>query len=191
MATKKDIPELELENFKILFTPEDIQRRVRDLGEKITEDYSGSRKRKLITLGILNGAFIFHSDLIRNIHLDPRRVYADFMRISSYKKGEISSGEPQILSDTKNSIRGADVIIVEDIVDTGYSLEALMKILEARGANSIEICAFLSKKERRIVESIDIKYVGFEIPDKYVVGYGMDNGKEEYRSFDFIGYLED
>jgi hypoxanthine phosphoribosyltransferase len=165
---------IEQEKFEILFTEQEILERVNELGEQISKDYNNS-KNDLVLVGILNGAFMFTSDLAKTIKHSS--IYIDFMQVSSYNEGTESNREPKILSDTKRPIQGTDVIIVEDIVDTGYSIATLLKILEARGPNSIMVCSLLSKPSRREIE-VPINYLGFEIPDLWVLGYGLDeNGR--------------
>jgi hypoxanthine phosphoribosyltransferase len=165
---------VEQERFEILFTEKEILEKVDELGKQISQDYNNNKK-DLVLIGILNGAFMFTSDLAKAIeHPD---VYVDFMQVSSYSEGDQSTREPKILSDTKRAIKETDVIIVEDIVDTGYSIDTLLKILDARGPNSITVCSLLSKPSRREIE-VPINYLGFEIGDLWVLGYGLDeNGK--------------
>lgn len=154
--------------FKLLFSKEKINRRVVELGKEIAADYEGE---ELIVVGILKGAFMFMADLIREIESAILKV--DFMRVSSYGSGQESSRQPKIVQDLSMDISGKHVLIVEDIVDTGYSMKTLLKILEARGPASLKTCAFLSKPDRREVE-VSIDYLGFEIPDVWVEGYGLD-----------------
>lgn len=167
---------------EVLFTEEEIQNKVRELGEKITEDY---RDKDLFLLGILKGAVPFMADIMRRIDLD---LEYDFMDVSSYQ-GTRSMGEVRILKDISTSIVGKDILIVEDIIDTGVTLSYLTKVLKSRGANSIEIVTMLSKPSRRQIE-LPIKYNGYEIEDNFVIGYGMDYD-EKYRALPFIGILDE
>lgn len=152
---------------EILFSKEMISRRVGELAGQISRDYDG---RELLVVGILKGAFIFMADLIRGISV-PCRV--DFVRLASYGSSSKSSGEVRITKDLETPIAGRDVLIVEDIVDTGLTLSCLVKVLREREPASLRVCAFLDKKERRQVP-FEADYVGFAIPDRFVVGYGLD-----------------
>ena len=167
---------------EVLYSEEEIQNKVKELGEKITEDYKG---KNLFLLGILKGAVPFMADIMRRIDLD---LEYDFMDVSSYK-GTRSLGEVRILKDISTSIVGKDILIVEDINDTGITLSYLTKVLKSRGANSIEIVTMLSKPSRRKVE-LPVKYNGYEIEDNFVIGYGMDYD-EKYRALPFIGILDE
>ncbi len=167
---------------KILISEEEIQRRVQELGEKITKDYQG---REIRVVGVLRGAFIFMADLVRNIHLP---LSVDFMSISSYGDECETSGIVRILKDLDKPITGRHVLIVEDIVDTGLTLRHLREVLLTREPASLRICALLSKPERRIVKDLKIDYLGFEIPNFFVVGYGLDYA-ERYRNYPFIFVL--
>src|SRR5919112_3976757 len=151
----------------VLVASEDIQAKVRELGERITQDY---REDKLLLVGILRGAVVFLSDLMRHLEL-PCEI--DFMDISSYGTGTQTSGVVRILKDLEEDITDRHILIVEDIIDTGLTLSYLRRSLLARGPGSLEICALLSKPTRRRVE-LDVKYLGFEVPDEFVVGYGLD-----------------
>ena len=152
---------------EILFPKEMISKRVGELAGQISRDYHG---RELLLVGVLKGAFIFMADLIRGISI-PCRV--DFVRLASYGDGSRSSGEVRITKDLETQIEGCDVLIVEDIIDTGLTLSYLVKVLREREPASLRVCAFLDKKERRQV-SFEADYVGFTIPDGFVVGYGLD-----------------
>lgn len=167
---------------EVLFTEEQLKQKVRELGAQITADYQG--KYPLI-VSVLKGSYVFMADLTRCIDV-PCQV--DFMVVSSYGAGTKTSGEVQIIKDLENSIDGRDLIIVEDILDSGVTLSYLMKVLNARGANSIRLCTLLSKPDRRKVE-VPIDYLGFEIPDEFVVGYGLDFA-EKYRNLPYIGILK-
>src|SRR6266705_2196451 len=153
----------------------DIHKRIQELGAQIDADYSGSGPIYLIT--ILKGAFMFLADLSRSIK-SPTRI--EFMGISSYGKGKTSSGQVKVTKDLDHSVEGADVLIVEDIVDSGVTLSYLMQVLRQRHPRSVRIAALLDKPERRL-RPVEVTYVGFKIPDEFVVGYGLDYG-EKYRN---------
>jgi hypoxanthine phosphoribosyltransferase len=165
----------------ILYTAGDIRQRVRDLGAAISGDYQG---REPILISILKGGAMFHADLLRAIGVKAR---VDFMSISSYGAG--ASGVVRILKDLDEDIGGEDVIVVEDIVDTGLTLTYLMSTLQARDPASVEVCALLDKSARRITP-LDIRYRGFDCPDRFVVGYGLDYA-ERYRNLPFIMAVDD
>jgi hypoxanthine phosphoribosyltransferase len=152
---------------EVLISSEEIQEKVRELGERITQDYAGER---ILLVGVLRGAVVVMGDLMRCIDL-PCEI--DFMDISSYGSGSSSSGVVRILKDLDEDITDRHVLIVEDIVDTGLTLSYLKRSLLARKPASLEICALLTKPARRRVQ-FDIKYLGFEVPDEFVVGYGLD-----------------
>lgn len=173
---KKDIKE-------ILLTEEQISEKVKELGDKISKDY---KNKNLLVVGILKGSVLFVADLIRNITI-PCEI--DFMAVSSYGNSTESSGVVRILKDLDHSIEGKDIIIVEDIIDSGVTLDYLLKYLKARKANSIEIITLLTKPSRRKVD-IEVKYCGFEIPDEFLVGYGLDYS-EKYRNVPYIGVLKE
>lgn len=166
---------------EVLISPEELDRRVSELGAEITRDYAG---KDLVMVGVLRGAVIFIADLLRNLEV-PCEI--DFMAVSSYGSSRDSSGVVRILKDLDDSITGRDVLIVEDIVDSGLTLNYLMRNLQARDPASIEVCSLLTKPERRRVD-IPIKYVGFEIPNTFVVGYGLDYG-QRYRNLDYVATL--
>ena len=167
---------------RILVTKEEIAQKVRELGAKITRDYSG---KEPVLVCILKGAAIFFSDLIREIDLP---LTTDFMAISSYGNATKTSGVVRVLKDLDNDILGKDVIIVEDIVDTGVTLNYLRSMLLHRGASSIKIAALLDKTARRKVKDLVVDYVCFDIPDAFVVGYGLDYA-QVYRNLPDIGVL--
>ncbi len=152
---------------EVLISSEEIREKVRELGARITEDYAGER---LLLVGVLRGAVVVMGDLMRCIDL-PCEI--DFMDISSYGSGTSSSGVVRILKDLEEDITGRHVLIVEDIIDTGLTLSYLRRSLLARTPASLEVCAFLAKPSRRRVE-LEVKYLGFEVPDEFVVGYGLD-----------------
>ena len=152
---------------EVLVSSEELQKKVRDLGERITRDYDGE---DLLLVGILRGAVVFLSDLMRHLELS---CEIDFMDVSSYGTGTSSSGVVRILKDLEEDITERHVLIVEDIIDTGLTLSYLRRTLLARGPASLEICALLSKPSRRQVD-LEVRYLGFEVPDEFVVGYGID-----------------
>ena len=167
---------------KILVTKEEIDRKVKELGKKISEDYAG---KEPVMVCILKGAAIFFSDLIREIDLP---LTTDFMAISSYGSATKTSGVVRVLKDLDKDIVGKDVIIVEDIVDTGVTLNYLKSMLAHRGAASIRIASLLDKTARRTVKDLKVDYVCFDIPDAFVVGYGLDYD-QKYRNLPDIGVL--
>ena len=161
---------------------EELRRRVAELGEQISRDYAG---RPLLLVGVLKGAVFFLSDLMRYIDIP---VEVDFMAVASYGSATDSSGVVRILKDLDAAIEGRDVLIVEDIVDSGLTLQYLLRNLGSRNPRSLEVCALLTKPTRRKVE-LPSRYVGFEIPDRFVVGYGLDYA-EQYRNLPFVAVLE-
>lgn len=169
-------------NLEILYSAEQIRERVAQLGAQITSEYEG---KDLVLIGVLKGSVVFLADLMRTINL---QLSIDFMAVSSYKDATVSSGDVEILKDLTNSIRGKDVIVCEDIIDTGLTLFRLMEILGSRGANSLRIASLLDKPEPRIKKELKIDYCGFRIPNKFVVGYGLD-AAGRYRNLPFIGVV--
>jgi hypoxanthine phosphoribosyltransferase len=167
---------------EILVQRDELAHRVRELGEEITRDYDG---RRLLLVGVLKGAVFFLSDLMRHIGV-PCEV--DFMAVASYGSSTDSSGIVRILKDLDAPIEGRDVLIVEDIVDSGLTLSYLLRTLEARNPGSLEVCALLTKPERRKVE-LPIRYVGFEIPNRFAIGYGLDHA-ERYRNLPYVAVLD-
>jgi hypoxanthine phosphoribosyltransferase len=170
-------------NLEPLFSAEQIQMRIGELGAEIARDYAG---RNPLLIGVLKGAVIFVSDLLRAIDL---RLGVEFMAISSYGALLRTSGEVRIVKDLDVPIEGRDILVVEDIVDTGLTLSYLMANLRARGARSVKLVALLDKHERRQRE-VEIDYLGFRIPDAFVVGYGLDFA-ERYRNLPYIAILKD
>lgn len=168
---------------EVLVSEEDIQRRVKELGEEITQDY---KDKDLVVIGILKGAVIFMSELVQHIKLP---IVLDFMAVSSYGKSSISTGEVRIVKDLDYSVENKDILIVEDIIDTGYTLNYLTDNLRKRGASSVKICTLLDKPERRKVD-VPVHYLGFAIPDEFVVGYGLDFA-EQYRNLPYVGALKE
>ncbi len=175
--------ELEQAVSQILIDEEALQARIAELGQEISADYAG---RDVLLIGVLKGAVFFLSDLMRAIDV-PCEV--DFMAVASYGSATDSSGVVRILKDLDASIEGREVLIVEDIVDSGLTLSYLLRALEARRPASLEVCALLTKPERRKVE-LPIRYVGFEIPNRFAVGYGLDHG-ERYRNLPYVAVLSD
>ena len=161
----------------------EIQAKITELAAMIDADYAG---RELLLVGVLKGACMVMADLARAITLP---VQLDFMAVSSYGSGTRSSGVVRILKDLDRDITGAHVLIVEDIIDSGLTLSYLMRNLEAREPASLEICALLTKPERRETD-VPVRYVGFEIPNRFVIGYGLDYG-ERYRSLPFVAVLDE
>lgn len=164
---------------EVLFTEDQIRDRVAALARQISEDY---KDRRLVFVSILRGSVFFATDLARQIDLP---LSLDFLSISSY--GEDSEGVVRITKDLEENIAGKDVLVIEDIIDTGFTLKYLLRTLGGRNPKSIEVCALLDRRARRIID-IDLKYVGFEIPDKFVVGYGLDY-RQRYRNLPYIGVL--
>ena len=168
---------------KILVQSDELAHRVRELGERVSADYRG---RDLFLVGVLKGAVFFLSDLMRHLSV-PCEV--DFMAVASYGSSTDSSGVVRILKDLDAPIEGREVLIVEDIVDSGLTLSYLLRTLRAREPASLEVCALLTKPERRKVD-LPIKYVGFEIPNRFAIGYGLDHG-ERFRNLPYVAVLEE
>ena len=166
---------------EVLVSSEDLQRRVTELGAEISSDYEG---RDLVMIGVLKGAVLFIADLMRHLTV-PCEV--DFMAVSSYGSATDSSGVVRILKDLEAPIEGRDVLIVEDIIDSGLTLQYLVRNLGARSPGSLEVCALLTKPARRRVE-LPIRYVGFEIPNRFVIGYGLDHG-QRFRQLPYVAVL--
>jgi hypoxanthine phosphoribosyltransferase len=168
---------------KILVQQDELSHRVRELGEQISRDYTG---RDLLLVGVLKGAIFFLSDLMRHIELD---CEVDFMAVASYGSSTDSSGVVRILKDLDASIEGREVLIVEDIVDSGLTLQYLLRTLKARDPASLEVCALLTKPARRKAD-VEIRYQGFEIPNEFVIGYGLDHA-ERYRNLPYVAVLSE
>jgi hypoxanthine phosphoribosyltransferase len=183
-SPKTDSTEFTNSNLEVLYSGESIQARIAELGAEITRDYAGT---DLVLVGVLKGSCVFMADLMRAIDLP---LTIDFMSVSSYKDGTTSTGDVEILKDLSNPIREKDVIVVEDIVDTGLTLSRLMDILDSRGAASIRLASFLDKPEPRIKKELKIDYTGFVVPNKFVVGYGLD-AAGRYRNLPFIAVVKD
>ena len=167
---------------EILISEEAIQQRVAELGKRITLDFAGS---EVLMIAVLKGALLFLADLVRHVDLP---VAMDFLAVSSYGAGTTSSGVVRILKDLDEPIEGRNVVIVEDIVDSGRTLDYLLRMLRQRHPATLHVCTLLDKRERREI-NVPIDYVGFEVPDEFVVGYGLDFA-EYYRQLPFIGVLK-
>lgn len=170
------------EQIKILFSEEELKNKIENLGKKITKDYKGE---ELVVVGILKGAFMFMSDLVKKIDLP---ITIDFISVSSYGNSTESSGVVRILKDLDHSIEGKNVLLIEDIVDTGLTLNYLLESLNNKGAKSVKVCTLLDKPDRRKV-NVNIDYLGFEVDDVFIVGYGIDYA-QKYRNLPYIGYIK-
>lgn len=168
---------------EVLVSTEDLERRVTELGAEISRDYAG---KDLVMIGVLKGAVLFLADLMRELEV-PCEI--DFMAVSSYGSSTDSSGVVRILKDLDGAIEGRDVLLVEDIVDSGLTLHYLLKNLGARNPRTLEVCALLTKPERRRVD-LPIRYVGFEIPNRFAIGYGLDHG-QRYRNLSYVAALQE
>jgi hypoxanthine phosphoribosyltransferase len=175
--------ELESAVGEVLIDTEALSARVAELGAEVSADYQG---RDLLLIGVLKGAVFFMADLMRKLTI-PCEV--DFMAISSYGASTDSSGVVRILKDLDINIEGRHVLVVEDIIDSGLTLSYLMRNLESREPATLEVCALLTKPERREIE-VPVRYVGFEIPNRFVIGYGLDFG-ERYRNLPYVAVLSD
>ncbi len=169
------MPVADREQLKVLIRNAAIQKRVREVAKQITRDFRGQRVH---LIGVLKGACIFLSDLVRQINLE---VSLDFMSVASYGKGQRSSGEVRLIKDLDTTIEGLNVILVEDILDTGLTLSYLRRVLMQRKPKVLKIAALLDKPSRRIIKEVKADYLGFEIPNEFVVGYGLDYA-ERYRN---------
>jgi hypoxanthine phosphoribosyltransferase len=167
---------------EILVPADDLQRRVGELAVEISRDYGG---RDLVLVGVLKGAVFFVADLMRSLEVP---CELDFMAVTSYGSATDSSGVVRILKDLDSSIEGRDVLIVEDIIDSGLTLHYLIRNLRARNPRTLEVCALLTKPERRRVD-LPIRYVGFEIPNRFAIGYGLDYD-QRYRNLEYVAALE-
>ncbi len=167
---------------KILISALELQRRVSELGAQVTADYQG---KALVLVGILRGSVMFAADLLRRIDLP---VTLDFLAISSYV-GRDASGVVRLIKDLDHSITGKHVLLVEDIIDTGLTLTSVLRVLATRGPESLTVCTLLDKPARRLIEQPLVKYVGFHIPDVFVVGYGLDYN-QRFRNLPYIGVLQ-
>jgi hypoxanthine phosphoribosyltransferase len=168
---------------EVLVSQESLEARVAELGVELSRDYAGT---DLLLIGVLKGAVFFMADLIRKLTI-PCEI--DFMAVSSYGNSTDSSGVVRILKDLDASIEGRNVVVIEDIVDSGLTLSYLLRNLEARHPASVEVCALLTKPDRRVAD-IDCRYVGFEIPNRFAIGYGLDYG-ERYRNLPYVAALDE
>jgi hypoxanthine phosphoribosyltransferase len=168
---------------EVLVRSEDLQRRVAELAAEISRDYEG---RELVLIGVLKGAVFFLADLMRRLTVP---CELDFMAVASYGSATDSSGVVRILKDLDGSIEDRDALIVEDIIDSGLTLHYLVRNLRARGPRSLEVCALLTKPERRRVD-LPIRYVGFEIPNRFAIGYGLDF-EQRFRNLDYVAALDE
>ena len=171
------------ENVRVLFTADQIQTRLRELGAQITRDYAGHPP---VLLCILKGSYVFTADLARAIDLE---VHIEFLGLQSYGDDTRSSGVVQITQDLTRPIADQDVLVVEDIVDTGLTLSYLLDLMKTRGPRSVKVCALLHKPTRKKIE-VPIDYLGFTIDDQFVIGYGLDWG-QKYRNLPYIGVIEE
>lgn len=167
---------------EVLISEENVRTRIHELGKQITEFYKQNQMDKLIVVGLLRGSFMFMADLVRELKLP---VEIEFMTTSSYGSGMTTNHDVKISQDLSGDIKGEHVLIVEDIIDTGYTLEKVRAILNLREPKSLAICTLLDKPSRREVQ-VPVEWVGFEIPDEFVVGYGIDYA-QKYRNLGFIG----
>ena len=169
---------------KVVYSEETLQAKIAELGRQITEDYKDV-KEEIFCVGILKGAVMFYTDLVRQIDLP---VHFDFMIASSYGNGTSTSGTVKILKDLDYDVEGKHLIIIEDIIDSGTTMNYLMKYFKERKPKSVKLCSLLSKPSRRVVD-VNIDYCGFEVPDEFLVGYGLDYA-EVYRNLPYIGGLK-
>jgi len=167
--------------YRILIKEDKIRQKIRELGKKISRDYKG---KKLVLIGILKGAFVFMADLLREITIP---VEIDFIQVSSYGASKKSSGVIKIKKDIDLPIVGKHVLLVEDIIDFGYTLDYLLRFLKNKKARSVKVCVLLDKPARRQVE-VPLAYRGFEVPDRFIVGYGLDYS-EKFRNFSQVGWV--
>ncbi len=171
-----------MEKISVMISEEDVDKRIREIGEEITKKYQG---KEVLLICVLRGGSFFMCELAKRINLD---VKIDFMSVSSYGGGTESSGHIKIIKDLEESVEGRNVIVVEDIIDSGRTLSHLMNLLKTRQPASLALCALLDKPDRRVVR-VDVDYTGFKIPDYFVVGYGLDYD-QKYRNLPFIGKVE-
>ena len=174
--------ELERDILKVLFSEEEIRRRVSEMGEALYECFQGKRP---LFLGVLKGSFIFHADLVRACQLD---CDVDFMAVGSYGGGTVSSGRVKIIHDIQQDVSGRDIIIVEDILDSGNTLAFLKEYLKAKGAASVTVVTLIDKPARR-KKAVEADFAGFVAPDEFVVGYGLDYD-QKYRNLPYVGVLK-
>ena len=168
---------------KTLIDEEKLHARIKEISKQIEKEYKG---KEITLICILKGSVFFTVELAKNIEGD---VKLEFIRVSSYGEGTESTGEIKMKLDLKDSIKGKDVIVIEDIIDTGRTLSYLIEYLKMKKPNSVKLCALLDKPDRRVKKEVKVDYIGFQIPDKFVVGYGLD-WDEKYRNLPYIGYIE-
>lgn len=174
---------LEKDIERVLVKHDELQEKIKELGAQITKDYEG---KELLVIGILRGSVLFMTDLIKSIDL---YLEIDFMDVSSYGEATTSSGEVKILKDLESPVEGKHLLIVEDIIDTGRTLRYLMDLLKYRNAASVKVITLLDKPSRRVIKNVEPDYTGFEVPNEFVVGYGLDF-KQHYRNLPYIGVLK-
>ena len=172
-----------MENIRVMISEEDVNKRIAEMGAQISEDYAG---KEIHLIAILKGSVFFACELAKRITVP---VTMDFMSVSSYGAGTKSSGIVKIVKDLDQSIEGRDVLVVEDIIDSGRTLSHLMKILNERKPSSICLCTLLDKPDRREVDDVNVDYTGFQVPDEFVVGYGLDYD-QLYRNLPYVGVVE-
>ena len=172
------------DNIKVYLTEEQISKRVAEIGAEITKKFQGE---SVFLVCILKGSVFFTTELAKNIDLP---MTNDFMTVSSYGAATASSGVVNVKQDLSQSIEGENVIIVEDIIDSGHTLSRLMQLLLSRNPKSLTLCTLLDKPERRVVKDVTVDYTGFVVPDKFIVGYGLD-WDQKYRNLPYIGYVEE
>jgi hypoxanthine phosphoribosyltransferase len=165
-----------------IVTQEQMRTRIRELGRQISADYAG---KEVVLVGVLKGAYAFYADLARAIRI-PVRV--DFIVVASYGSAAKTSGKVKLMTELTEDIKGKDVLLVEDIVDSGLTVQHLLKSMAKKKPRSVKVCTLLSKPERRVVD-VQVDYVGFKIPDKYVVGYGLDY-QQKYRNLPYLAVLD-
>ncbi|MBR6014025.1 MAG: hypoxanthine phosphoribosyltransferase [Selenomonadaceae bacterium] len=178
MKTKEDFIE------RVLYTEEEIDKRVKELSKQISEDYKDIKK-PLLTVGILNGAVMFYTDVVRRLTIP---VHFDFLIASSYDASAQTSGKVNILKNIDNDPKGRDILLIEDIIDSGTTMDYLVTYFKSRGAASVKLCTLLNKPSRRKID-VEIDYCGFEVPDEFVVGYGLDFA-QHYRNLPYLGILK-
>lgn len=171
------------EKINVLISEEEVNKKIQSLGEQISKDYEG---KELHLICVLKGGVFATCELAKHISVP---LSIDFMSVSSYGDGFVSSGRVKIIKDLDDSIEGKDVLIVEDIIDSGNTLKYLVDLLNTRKPNSVKICTLLDKPDRRTTD-VEVDYVGFQIPDKFVVGYGLDY-MQKYRNLPYIGVIEE
>jgi len=170
------------DKISVMYSEEEVQKRIEELGRQISKDYAG---KSIHMVCVLKGASMFYCELAKRITVP---VYFDFIKVSSYGNDTVSSGNIKVLKDVDNSVEGDNVIIVEDIIDSGRTLASLMELFKERNPQSLKLAVLLDKPDRRVV-TVDVDYTGFVIPDKFVVGYGLDYA-QKYRNLPYIGIVE-